>query len=324
MSEISAQPPYSQRLQRLLGVYFRLDGAVFAVEAAVVSAATALMTLFIFLDLSFTFFNGLRVRLFTEAGRAGGLEYGRLVALVVVALFVGGLALAGLAAHPGFRRARPARQLLAVGALLAGLAAFPFLLVLAHPRVTCLLLVVAGAAYAYLRLVKEARAAGAVRPSTRTLVIWALTVTLLLWSATTVPDRYSSWAQPYALFLLLWTGFIGASMATSRGRHLKLDIVRKMLPPAFLGRYNFASYMLAAVLTTIFCYLSVRYTLARLGNPAPAGEIPDWLKVLAIPVSLFFISARFAARAILSLMGWVEPAAGEGVAQLAEKVETAP
>jgi TRAP-type C4-dicarboxylate transport system permease small subunit len=317
-SDVSAQSPAGRRLKRVLGVYTRIDGAIFAVEAAIVTAATALMTLFIFLDLSFTFLNGLRVRLFTESGRAGGLEGSRIVALVLATLLVIGLAGAAVGAHPPPQKRGGRWQAGVFLALLGGLGLFCYLLVAAPPRVTLSALVVVGGLYSFRRLWPAVQAG---EYGKRALVIWALAVALVMWFAGTVPDRYSSWTQPYALFLLLWTGFIGASMATSRGRHLRIDAVRKALPASVLGRYNFASNLLAGALTGVFCYLSIRYTFARFGNPAPAGEIPDWLKVLAIPVSLAFITLRFVTRALLNLMGWDEPAASEAALQVAEKTE---
>lgn len=112
-----------------------------------------------------------------------------------------------------------------------------------------------------------------------------------------VPERYS-WTTKIALFLLLWTAFVGASMATHDGRHLKIDAIRKSIAPRLLPWYEALSHTTAALFTAGFTYLAWLYFKGRLPElPAP-GEIPDWIKVLAIPIALALVTLRFAGRAI--------------------------
>lgn len=116
-----------------------------------------------------------------------------------------------------------------------------------------------------------------------------------------VPEGYT-WAQKVALFLLLWIAFIGASMATHDGQHLRVDAVRKAVPQRLLPWYNAASYLIAALFTLGFLYLSWMYFHDRLAETNAPGEIPDWLKVLSIPVALAMVSIRFLGRAVASAL----------------------
>lgn len=112
-----------------------------------------------------------------------------------------------------------------------------------------------------------------------------------------LPNGYS-WAQKLALFLLLWVAFIGASMATHDGRHLSIDAARKAVPEKYLPWFNALSWTLAALFTAAFCYLAFVYFRRRLVEDPTPGEIPDWIKVLSIPVSLALVTSRFLLQAV--------------------------
>jgi TRAP-type C4-dicarboxylate transport system permease small subunit len=121
---------------------------------------------------------------------------------------------------------------------------------------------------------------------------------------TLIPEGFS-WADKRALFMLLWSSFIGASMAAKLGRHLKIDLTRKMCPPRFLKYFNAASYGTAALFTGSLVFISAIYMFhedyGRFWARTIPGEIPDWLLVLAIPLAFTIIALRFGARGLTAL-----------------------
>jgi C4-dicarboxylate transporter, DctQ subunit len=124
-------------------------------------------------------------------------------------------------------------------------------------------------------------------------------------SFTLVPDGFS-WADKRALFMLLWASFFGASMAAKQGRHLKIDLARKICPPRFLKHLNVLSYAFAAAFTGSLVFISGIYMFhedyGRFWTRSTPGEIPDWLLVCAIPVAFAIITLRFAARSLNSAL----------------------
>jgi TRAP-type C4-dicarboxylate transport system permease small subunit len=165
------------------------------------------------------------------------------------------------------------------------------------------------------------------------LGILAVAVATSLYFMGALPEGYS-WSQSYGLFLLLWVGFLGASAAARERRHLRVDLMRKLLSPKWLPHFNALSYLVAAVFTGIIFYLGFIYLFGKdsaylvpiwevpewlpgtlqeelktfplpedasvftrmlhvLFAPTEPGEVPDWLKVLAIPVSMALIVIRF-------------------------------
>jgi TRAP-type C4-dicarboxylate transport system permease small subunit len=148
-----------------------------------------------------------------------------------------------------------------------------------------------------------------------------------------LPEGYS-WSQSYGLFLLLWVGFLGASAAARTRRHLRVDLMRKILSSKWQPHFNALSYFVAAAFTATIFYLGFIYLFGKdsaylvpiwevpewlpaalqeelrtfpipedasvftrmlhvLFAPTEPGEVPDWLKVLAIPVSMALIVVRF-------------------------------
>ncbi len=123
---------------------------------------------------------------------------------------------------------------------------------------------------------------------------------------TLVPDGFS-WADKRALFMLLWASFFGASMAAKQGRHLKIDLARKICPPRFLKYLNTVSYAFAAFFTGALVFISGIYMFheeyGRFWARSTPGEIPDWLLVCAIPLAFTIIALRFGARSIAAAVG---------------------
>lgn len=182
-----------------------------------------------------------------------------------------------------------------------GFALFAVALVTLPSRVVMGLLVLSVGLWVALAEFDRPRPLGSAVPDveTKMRVGAAIVVTLVLGIASfvAIPERYS-WTTKLALFLLLWTAFIGASMATHDGRHLTIDAVRKALPPHLLPYYQGVSHLLAALFTAVFAYLAALYFVDRMAESAAPGEIPDWLKVLAIPVSLAMVTLRFVGRSV--------------------------
>lgn len=155
-----------------------------------------------------------------------------------------------------------------------------------------------------------------------------------------LPTGYS-WSQSYSLIMLLWVGFLGASIAARERRHLRIDLVRKLLPADKLPWFNAVSYLLAAAFTTIVVYLGFIYMVGPDSTylrpiwdapgwlpdstrtmlmeefplpqdastwrramqvvfaPSEPGELPDWLKVAAIPISMLLVCVRFLGHAFV-------------------------
>lgn len=278
----------------------RVDDAVYAAERAAVTTTMLVMSAAVCISVLYQFM----ARQWATVDRLGdGARVADLWPLAALALAIALLARGVWVQSPACRGNAPIIGVFTALAT-AGFLALAFALVAVPSK-----LVVAGAVLAagvwvaIAQLDRPSPLGGPVvdagtRARVAVVAVLAVAVAVVAWMS--VPERYS-WATKLALFLLLWTAFIGASMATHDGRHLTVDAVRKAIPRRFLPYYEALSHLIAAAFTAAFAWLAFLYLDVRLGESAAPGEIPDWLKVLAIPVSLVMVTLRFAARSATAL-----------------------
>jgi TRAP-type C4-dicarboxylate transport system permease small subunit len=128
----------------------------------------------------------------------------------------------------------------------------------------------------------------------------------LLWLFPTSVDG----AQKFALGFMVWSGFLGASMATRMQRHIVMDAVKKKLDDDI---YPYMSF-LGATVTSLFSgylaalgYYKLWVEIEEWAEVPGVGvfealPIPTWLVTLAIPVSLTTLTARFFAGGVSDLL----------------------
>jgi TRAP-type C4-dicarboxylate transport system permease small subunit len=111
-----------------------------------------------------------------------------------------------------------------------------------------------------------------------------------------IPEGYS-WAKEIAMMLLVWTGLVGASMASHQGRHIDIDMARKLFPAALKKTL----ILVAALVNVAFCALLVAigvvYVFGERGLYNLEGHmqhtgLPDWILGLAIPWAFTVITLR--------------------------------
>ena len=118
-----------------------------------------------------------------------------------------------------------------------------------------------------------------------------------------MPIGYS-WAQNFSLFLLLWVGFLGASVATRGRRHIQVDAFRKYVPERALAWYNAVSLGVAAAFTGFLFWIAYLYTFGPDGNihhTPDIGRVPDWLVTGSLPVAFAIMSVRFSSHVVLEV-----------------------
>ena len=103
------------------------------------------------------------------------------------------------------------------------------------------------------------------------------------------------WATKLALFLMIWVGFIGSSVATKERRHLTIDVAGRVLAPKGARIANFFVQIFAATLCVTLALFAWDLVLEskEYGDQEGVLPIPTWIIQLVIPYSLFMMSARF-------------------------------
>ena len=110
-------------------------------------------------------------------------------------------------------------------------------------------------------------------------------------------DNGFPWAEELARYLMIWAGFLGASIATRQRRHLKIDILPRFLPADSPAKS--VVMRLASLISAGFCFFLVKVGYDFVANSAKYGRtstslgIPIWLIQLSIPLTMLIIACRF-------------------------------
>ncbi len=132
------------------------------------------------------------------------------------------------------------------------------------------------------------------------------------------PDGYS-WSKELSLIMLLWVGFLGASVCAHEGKHIQVGALKRIVPPS-MSRYTDAIGYLA---TAAFCFfmalLGYEYAseALQLEGRFEQTNIPDWVATIAVPAAFFMTMVRYIAAAFSSMLGGSYGAAPEEEAVVA-------
>lgn len=105
------------------------------------------------------------------------------------------------------------------------------------------------------------------------------------------------WGDILLRHLVLWIGFIGAALATSKDRHINIDALTRFLSPRLK--------VIAKIVTNLFaatvCYFLLQASLVFLNNELSdsstvMGEIPSLYSQIIIPVGFGLIILHFLIR----------------------------
>ncbi|HIN84870.1 MAG TPA: TRAP transporter large permease subunit [Myxococcales bacterium] len=132
----------------------------------------------------------------------------------------------------------------------------------------------------------------------RTALTWGPAVALILWFVFSCIESEYNWSKDLAKMLLMWVGFIGASMATYEGRNIQVDFVRKNVPKAWLRIYEIIGSLITVVFTLILAALAYDTVRRGMANPVkmPNIEISDYLVPLPVALGFILIALRYLLR----------------------------
>ncbi len=102
------------------------------------------------------------------------------------------------------------------------------------------------------------------------------------------------WGDIFLRHLVLWVGFIGASIATREEKHINIDILSRVVKPS----WQTSIYVGVYLVTLLICAVLAKAGYVFLMDEKMAGtvlfkNIPAWYFELIIPVGFALIGFRF-------------------------------
>ncbi|WP_316861021.1 TRAP transporter small permease [uncultured Cohaesibacter sp.] len=102
------------------------------------------------------------------------------------------------------------------------------------------------------------------------------------------------WPEEFSRYLLIWTAFVGSSLAVKESRFINIDI----LPTMSRGWFTHALRWTMHIGFMAFCMVSTYFSIdfihrvANSGQVSPAMGIPMWIVYSAAPIGLTLATLR--------------------------------
>ena len=110
------------------------------------------------------------------------------------------------------------------------------------------------------------------------------------------------WADPLLRYLVLWTGLLGAAMATSHGKHISLDIVGYLLPPGIQSWTILLNHLFSTVVCGFLTWAACLFIISEKEfGTAGLMNIPSYQWNLIFPIAFGLITFRFLCKTVISL-----------------------
>ncbi len=132
------------------------------------------------------------------------------------------------------------------------------------------------------------------------------------------PDGYS-WSKELSLIMLLWVGFLGASVCAHEGKHIQVGALKKVVPPSMSRFSDAIGYLLTAAFCFFMALLGYEYAseAIQLEGRFEQTNIPDWVATIAVPAAFAMTMIRYIGAAFSSILGGSYGAAPEEEAVVA-------
>jgi len=117
-----------------------------------------------------------------------------------------------------------------------------------------------------------------------------------------------SWGDPLVRYLVLWVGFIGASLATKEEKHITMEVFSRW----FSEKKTLYLKMLSQLISVIICILLTFAGWTFVQNEAKMGgvaflKMPIWIPEMIIPITFTLMTLRFLINFAAALSLVLEP-----------------
>lgn len=118
-------------------------------------------------------------------------------------------------------------------------------------------------------------------------------------------DTYG-WNAGFSAVLLMYVAFLGGSMATRDGRHIRVDAIRKALKGRAYHLYEAVSLFFTIIFTAFLFWMALDYTglLAATAVVHADSGLPQWIVALPITIAFLLIGCRFTVQFFYSVGAW--------------------
>ena len=308
MAEPGTEDPYKGRF----GIIRRIDDWIFYVEMGILWTFLGVSAIMVFLDVMYRRLAAPDSKVAELTARIFGVESPEAMdTLMTLGPIVTGIVGIGLvyfafwtaenhASEPGKQsRIKPIIETV-VACAGFGLLGWIMLRPDVESRWFYFLLYSLSAAVWLVQLLRE-RASGWVAKLVAFVVVTAIYTYITL---NYFPDGYS-WSKELSLIMLLWVGFLGASVCAHEGKHIQVGALKRLVPPSMSRWMDALGFLFTAAFCCFMAMLGYEYAreALMLEGRFEQTNIPDWVATIAVPAAFAMTSIRYVGAAVSSILG---------------------
>lgn len=111
-----------------------------------------------------------------------------------------------------------------------------------------------------------------------------------------------SWGDSLLRNLVLWIGFIGATLATKEGKHINIDLVTRWLPSLGKNVATLIIHLFSFSVCSLLTYAALKFIKneVQMGNRTFLN-IPVWIPEMILPITFTLMTFRFGLRSFKNL-----------------------
>jgi C4-dicarboxylate transporter DctQ subunit len=154
----------------------------------------------------------------------------------------------------------------------------------------------------------------------RSIIVLFLTVmTVLAFTQVVLRNAFSFgflWADSLLRYMVMWVGFLGATLATRQEKHFGIDFLNRFLPPRALHIVKSIIDLFAAVVAFLIMRASFQFLVEAIGpNEADILGIPKRIDFAILPIGFGLIAIHFLLHVVRHVRGAIvnEPSLTEPI-----------
>jgi len=107
------------------------------------------------------------------------------------------------------------------------------------------------------------------------------------------------WGDALLRHVVLWLSLLGAARATAENRHIRIDLLPRLLPAGRRGSVAVGCDVFAALVSAVLACAAWRFVgIERAGGGTAFASIPFWWVESIFPVAFALMAVRFGLRAL--------------------------
>ncbi len=106
-------------------------------------------------------------------------------------------------------------------------------------------------------------------------------------------------------YLVMWVGFLGASLATYKNRHINIDVASQFFKKINKNVVNLFVNLFSFIICLLFFIASFIFILNEVNETSKIIFIPVWILELILPLIFLFMLLSFLQRILESLLFFI-------------------